>query len=508
MYDFASYVNPAQISQIGGLWGGVQQQNTLVNAGNLAVNDDNEAAQNYLLQKGLFTPAKYFADRQDASDKADAWQKAGQQWAAGDKQGAQNTLITSGNVSGAQGLAGLQNNVLNQYNAAQNQANTQEDRAREAEQRKWAEFGTAMQQADTPEKWNQLIEAVKPYHPEIAQFSDFNIGRGRLMYKAGLTQAAPAATDQIAQVQREFKGKYGEDLPYTTALGVATALGSKFNAGQRLAGWQKDATGQWVPQWEADKNTAAAVRQAAINPLTQYYRSVAQQAGKNTGQNLAREQQAAIVDKHYDLAASLAGGWGADKELTPEQQQQRANFENAIGGLQGQMPGFAAIVRGEVNPTADTPAVIRQVGSINQMIKGELTRLATSGQGAVAEGIRHEFDTVVGNFLTMPSTKTYLDVLRFQKKMMGAFTEAPDVGYQAVMRMQQGGAPMGAQPRVTPPPAGNPGVPGMGAPAPAPQNGAAQEGTIIRNAQTGERRIMQGGQWVPIPQHPVVPQSQ
>jgi hypothetical protein len=306
-----------------------------------------------------------------------------------------------------------------------------------------------------PEQWAAFMAEAKKDGFDTTKFEDPTTGPALMAAYAGKVQeynkelraqsgvGASGKADPIARIQQAYAQMYPDKKPlsYLAARSLDTALASKTAGGSWLTGFKFDADGNPTePVWDVPANTALATRQLAYNPLARYSAEMGKKAADVDAQNLGRNAQAVIMDRHTDLAAGLAGGWEEDDDkLTPAQLAQRRNFEASTGGIRGNVPKMWQLIAGEAQPDAATPEVVRELSAINQMMKAEATRLGTMGQGAVAESVRHEFDNVVGDFLTMPSTKTYLGVLRFTKRIMGEFKDVPEVGLARVQKLGSGG---------------------------------------------------------------------
>jgi hypothetical protein len=359
----------------------------------------------------------------------------------------------------------------------------------------------ALARTKTPEDWNQVVDVIEQNMPadkrpqmESLRINDPNafdalkarhlvelntqrdILRGRigqpLPVAPGATaggKAAPVGIKMPEDIAAGYEAAYGEKLPMQWA-NLAYKQGSLVERGPN----GKPVLVAPEHSKQALTEHSQNLRAVAQDPMTVYASALSRGVAKNEALNYARSAQAEIVSRHLNDAASLAGGWELDDtKLSNAQYEQRERFNDSTGFLRGR--NAYGIIRGEIEPTSDIPLTMMEVRSINTMLQSEIGRLATTGQGAVAESTRKHLDTVVGDLVKSPSPETYLQFLGFAKQVMDNFKDVPTQGVERlgvlshVIRQRQhdidsiavpsagpGGAPAG--------PGGAPAGPG-GAPA-------------------------------------------
>jgi len=226
----------------------------------------------------------------------------------------------------------------------------------------------------------------------------------------------------IRQIQTDFKSRYNFDLDYADA-NAALRSGSKpvLDDNGEVKFEARSGTIQGTRDTRAQQNAMK------YDPTQVYQRGLAQGMGKQDASNLGRVQQIHAVLGHLAMVDDLVGGTELDPaKLTPEQARKRQIAENGVGYLRSKI-GYA-ILTGQMDPQSDTPDFLRNLHSAQVMLEGELTRLATMGQGAVAEGTRNHLNGIIGELGERPSVKNILSATRNIREMATVIASMPMIG--------------------------------------------------------------------------------
>jgi hypothetical protein len=276
-----------------------------------------------------------------------------------------------------------------------------------------------------------------------------------------------ASAEGIRAMQKEFKAKTGKDLPYEVA---SSAL--KSGSGVELSPDGEARVKTLEHSLQATREAQLAVKEKAMDPNFLYNKALASGIGKQDAQNLGRVQQVHAVIGHTEMAENLVGGTELDaSKLTPDQAAKRKTAEESIGYLKSKL-GYNTLV-GMVTPESDAPDFVKKLHQTQVMLEGELTRLATMGQGAVAQGVREHVNQVIGDLAASPSIKNYLEATKTIKEMSNVIASQPMIGKPNVdlinpnLRSPGAGAPSAPAPS----PASAQAAPGGPSAAPAPQPG-------------------------------------
>ena len=185
-----------------------------------------------------------------------------------------------------------------------------------------------------------------------------------------------------------------------------------------------------VARGTADPELQRQLAAARNDPNILYQKALAQGIGKKDADNLGRVQQVDAVHGHINMVEDSVGGRELDEsKLSPAQLEKRRTAESGLGYLRSKT-GYG-IIMGEIAPQSDTPDFIRNLSQTQTMIEGELTRLATMGQGAVAQGIREHLQKTVSDLTSAPSVKNLLSATKTMNDMADVIAHMPMIGQPA-----------------------------------------------------------------------------